>query len=216
MRALRFAAPLLVAAVVALAPTWLLALAAQPPPDLAHARSAAHLAYLMIALAVVGQLALAGGAHAIGDATSQATATRRALAGTLRAIVPTLLAVVAVVLGLAALALPGLLLLALLALVGPAAQAADGGPPTAALARAAAAARRQLPALAATVAAIIAVDVVLALALDRLLVSLPAKPSTAELATTVRFIHVTAVALVVASPVAAVALAARYGKNRAR
>src|SRR5207302_1616377 len=60
----RFAGPIVVAAIVALAPVWLLALRAQPPEDLAQVGSSDRLAWLMVGLAVVGQLVLVGGVAA--------------------------------------------------------------------------------------------------------------------------------------------------------
>nr|HEX4312669.1 hypothetical protein [Kofleriaceae bacterium] len=208
MRALRFAAPLLVAAIVALAPVLLLAWMAKPPADASQVGSSERLAYAMAALAFVGQLALAGGVHANTGAAPRVGATRRAIAGVGRAAVPALLVVAAVVIGSLALVVPGLLLLALLALVGPAAQ--GDGPVTAVLARATEATRRQLPIVAAVVAALVVADVGLAVGLRVALVSMPAKPSVHDLATTVRYLHALALALLVISPALAAALAARY------
>ena len=214
MRVLRFAAPLAVVGVVALAPVWLLALRARPPTELAQLASFTHLGGVMVALALVGQLALVGGAAAMLDERSQAAALRRGLAGLGRAVAPCLLAAAAIAVATLALVVPGVLAIGLFATTGAA--AAGGGSATAALARAAAAARPQLVRVTAIALGAVAVDVAIAAVAQRVLLVLPAKPTPHDLAGAVTYARVLALALVAVSPPIAAALAVCYGKNRAR
>src|ERR1700733_8571025 len=115
MRVLRFAAPLAVLGVIALAPVWLLALRARPPAEIDQLASFTYLGVVMVALAVVGQLALVGGAAAMKEAPSQAAGLRRGLIGLRRAVVPCLLAAVAIGVATLAFVVPGVLAIGLFA-----------------------------------------------------------------------------------------------------
>jgi hypothetical protein len=226
MRVLRFAAPLAVVGVVALAPVWLLALTAHPPTEVDQLGSFVRLGAMMVALAVVGQLALVGGAAAMIDSPSQAAALRRGFAGLGRAVVPCLLAAVAILAASLALVVPGVLALGLFATAGAAALASPGsagarssaedGTAAAVLARAAADARPQLAAVTALAIAAVAIDVAIAAVAQRILLVMPAKPTPHDLAAAVGYARVVALALVAVSPPIAAALAVRYGKNRTR
>lgn len=99
---------------------------------------------------------------------------------------------------------PGLVLVVLLALTG--ASTARGVPAT--LVDSIAAARRQLPSVALTVAAMIAIDVSIGAAAQRaFVVALPRPPAPAQLAQLRHFVRVIALALVVVSPLPATVLA---------
>lgn len=211
MRYLRVAGPILVLAVVAMSPVWMLALRATAPADLAQASSADRTAGLMVALAIAAQLALAGAATAAVSARSQVDAVLGGVAGIARAVAPVALALVAIVLGSLALAVPGLLLFALFAMAGPAAQTA--GSPATVLASAAAAARRNPLPIAAVALALLAVDVGAVVAAHWLFASgLPAKPKPPDLARVVTYVHVVGAVLVIPAPAFAVALSALYSR----
>ena len=160
----------------------------------------------MLAFAIAGQLVLVGGVAATRGAHGQVAAFGRALLGVLRAIVPVGLALLAIIVGSLALAVPGVMLLALLA--GTGAHANDDVPATTVLARAVVAARPRAIQLGALALAMIAVDVVVVLVAHKLVLVLPAKPQPAQLAVAVTYVRVVAAALVVVSPPLSVALTA--------
>lgn len=196
--------PLTVVSAVALLPQIVIALAARPPSDPAGARSLIALGWTLIATAWPAQLALAGGASAMAAAPSQARALGAGLAQLIRAVVPCLIAGLAIAIGCLALAIPGLILLALLALT---ATSRERGLP-APLLDSIAAVRPQLAAVAITVAAMFAIDAAIGLvALRALLAPLPAKPTPAQLAGVRELVRGAAAALVVLSPLPACALA---------
>lgn len=205
---LRYLVPLTLLSAIAVSPALVLALRARPSLDPAGARATLTLGWEMIALAALGQLILVGGAAAITRAHPSQPSQLRALGGGLvqlaRAIVPCLAAVAAVAIGGLALVVPGLVLLVLLALTG--ASPARGVP--AALADSIAAARVQLPATALAVAAMLAIDVAIGVAAQRVfIVPLPRQPAPAQLAQLRLFVRVIALALVVVSPLPATVLA---------
>jgi hypothetical protein len=211
VRVLRFAAPFALVSVFALAPVWLVALATHAPTTGVEMSSVDRLGYVLTGLAILGQLALVGGAAAIAGATSQLDALGRGVRGVLRAVVPCLLVAVAVAIATLALVVPGLLAIGLFATTGAA--ALEPGPAAAVLARAAAAARRQLPVVAAFALGAIAVDVAIAVVLRRTLLADGAKHEVGE---AIVYFRVVALALVAVSPPIAGVLAACYARNRAR
>jgi len=201
----RFAGPIAIATVVAMAPVWMLAMRATAPTDAAQIGSSDRLAWLMVGLAFVGQLVLVGAVAATRTSRSQLDALGDTLLGLLRAIVPCLVAVLAIVVGSLALALPGLALVALLA--GTGAHTSENVPTREVLARTIAAARPHALVIGAIAFGMIAIDVGAVLALHKLIVVIPAKPQPAQLAVTVTFVRAVAGVLVATAPLFATALA---------
>jgi hypothetical protein len=201
----KYAGPIAVATIVALAPVWLLAMRATPPQAADQLGSADRLCWLMVALSVVGTFALVGGVAATRTTRSQLTAVGDALLGMLRAIVPCLLAVLAIVLGTLALVVPGIVLIALLA--GTGAHAGEDVPATTVLTKAIAAARPRVFVIGAIAVGMIALDIGLVYLLHHFIVVLPAKPKPEQLVVTVTFVRAVATVLVGTSPLFATALA---------
>jgi hypothetical protein len=202
---LRYAVPLTWLSAVALSPVLATALRTRAPVDQAGAKAVLALGWELIAFAWFGQLVLAGGAAAMTRATpSQLRALGTGFVQLVRAIVPCLAAVTTIAIGGLALAVPGLVLIVLLALTG--ASPARGVP--ASLADSIAAARKHLPAVALAVAAMIAIDVIIGLVAQRIFAApLSKPPAPAQLAQYRHFVRVVALALVLASPLPATVLA---------
>jgi len=203
---LRYAVPLTVLSAIALSPVLLVALAARAPADAAGVAALRPLGWKLVALAVFCQLVLIGGASPAARARpTQLRALGRGLAELAGAIVPCIAAVAAVALGGLALVVPGLLLLALLALTGASTERGV----RARLADSVTIARKHLPSVALAVLALLAIDAAIGIAGHRLLaMPLPRHPSAAQLATARRVIQAIALALVVVSPLPATLLAA--------
>jgi hypothetical protein len=205
---LRYLIPLTLLSAIALAPAIVIALRVRAPLDQAGANAAVIAGWEMLAIAWFAQLVLVGGAAAVTRAQppqlSQLGALRGGLVQLVRAIVPCLAAAVAIAIGSLALAVPGLALLVLLALTGASRERGLPAP----LVDSIAVARQQLPAVALTVTAMLALDAAIGLAAYRLfVVPLPRQPSPAQLAAVRHFVHAIAIALVVVSPLPATVLA---------
>lgn len=202
---LRYFAPLTLLSAIALSPVVVLALRAHLPRDQAGASALVTLGWEMIAFAWFGQLVLVGGAAAVTHAPgSQLRAFGGGLVQLVRAIVPCLAAVAAIAIGSLALAVPGLMLLVLLALTGA---SRERGVP-AILDDSIAAARRQLPTVALAVTAMVALDLAIGLVAQRAFVApLPRLPPPVQLARIHHFVQVVALALVAVSPLPATVLA---------
>lgn len=194
---LRYLVPLTLLSALALSPVLALALLAPPG-------ARATTGWLLVAFAVLGQLTLAGAASAMIGAPSQLRALTGGLAQLARAILPCLAAMLAVGIGGLALAVPGAILLVLLALTGT--SPARGV--TAALTDSVAAARPQWIAVTLTIAATLALDLAIHTLTVRALVGpLPHQPTPTQLAVLRPAAHVIAIALVAISPLPASTLA---------
>jgi hypothetical protein len=226
---LRYLVPLTLLSAIALSPIIVIALRVRAPVDQAAANAVVATGWTMLAVAWLGQLLLVGGAAAVirsppsppapssrpppsspppppssPPPLSQLEAFSAGFANLVRAIVPCLAAAIAIAIGSLALVVPGLALLALLALTG--ASRAHGLP--AALADSISVARKHLPAIALTVAAMLALDAAIGLAAYRaFVVPLPRQPAPAQLAAVRHFVRAIAIALIVVSPLPATVLA---------
>jgi hypothetical protein len=202
---LRYVVPLTLLSAVALAPVIVIALRTRVPADPAGAKAVAATGWWMIGVAWSCQLVLVGGASAMtGARPSQLRALAGGLRQLVRAIVPCLAAVAAVAIGCLALAVPGLVLVVLLALTGA---SRERGVP-AMLADSIAAARKHLPAVAVTFGAMLAIDVVIGVLAHRLYAgALPKQPAPAQLVAARHVVHAIAAALVIVSPLPATVLA---------
>ncbi len=202
---LRYVVPLTLLSAVALSPIIAAALRTRAPVDPAGAKAVLTLGWELIALAWFGQLVLVGGAAAMTRATpSQLRAFGQGFVQLVRAILPCLAAVTAIAIGGLALAVPGLVLIALLALTG--ASPARGVP--AQLADSIAIARKHLPAVVLATAAMIAIDLAIGLVAQRAFaLPLSKPPAPAQLAQYRHFVRAVALALVIASPLPATVLA---------
>lgn len=211
----RYAIPLTLLAGAALAPWLLLALRTPPPKDLAGAKSMLRLAWLLAVTAWIGQLALVGAVAPLVRAVdaearlSQLRALGRGALHLVRAVIPCATATAAIAIGGLALALPGLLLLCLLATTG--AEASRGVP--GALVASAALARRHLPLAAALVFALLALDLAIPYASQAFaLAPIPKKPNPAQLAAYHRHVQIVACALAISSPWLASLIAAFHAR----
>ena len=202
---LRYIVPLTLLSAIALSPVIAAALRTRVPVDPAGAKAVLTLGWEMIAFAWFAQLVLVGGAAAMTRATpSQLRALGGGFVQLGRAVVPCLAALTAIAIGSLALAVPGLVLIALLALTG--ASPARGVP--AQLADSIAIACKHLPAVVLATAAMIAIDLAIGLVAQHALVApLPKQPTPAQLAQLRHVVRVVALALVVASPLPATVLA---------
>jgi hypothetical protein len=157
------------------------------------------------------QLALAGAA----TATATGPGVRRALlagaTGLGRAVVPSAIALIAVGLGGVALVVPGAILLVLLAFTGAAAGAEPGQPPAAALRASVAFTRTHWRDAVLVVAAIIAADLVIALAAQLAVVR--AGTPKLQLPEARAFTRLVVLVLALASPIAATIVARVYTRE---
>lgn len=207
---LRTLVPLTALSVIALSPVIALALATRIPADTAAASALRVRGWGLLALALPCQLVLVGGASAAAHAPSQLAALGRGVVQLGRAILPCLAASAAIAIGSLALAVPGLMLLALLALIG----ASPERGVHAAMRDSIAAARARLPAVAITIAAMLAVDLAIGVIAVRAFgAALPRHPTAAQLAATRHLVHAIAAALVAISPLPATVLAMIRGTN---
>jgi hypothetical protein len=197
-RWLRYAVPLTALSAIALAPVIALALRTVAPTDRAALPGAVARGWMMVALAWLCQLVLVGAAMAVARAEpSQLRAFTGGLARLVRAIVPCLAAAAAIAIGGLALAVPGVVLMALLALTGASDQRGLPAP----LVDSIGFGRRHLRAVSIATGAMIALDAAIGLAgvlafahADRLAMARHLAPAIAA-------------ALVVASPLPATVLA---------
>jgi len=206
----RYAAPLVVLAAIAMAPLLVIAARLGVAPDAAAARGQLVLGWLCAAGAWVGQLWLvAGVTPALRERPSQLGALGRGALRLARAAVPWALAVAAIAIGFAALVVPGCVLLVLLAHTG----ASDrlGEPPPAPLADSVASVRRDLRRVALIVVLLVVADLVIAGAAHALLVRGTAGKSA--LAATRTFVRAVVLATTVLAPIPAWLLARCYKPN---
>jgi hypothetical protein len=172
--------------------------------DVAAAAALRTRGWELVALGVLCQLVLVGGAAVATRRPSQLGALGGGAAQLVRAIVPCLAAAAAIAIGSLALVVPGLLLLVLLSLTG----ASPERGATAALRDSLAAARARLPAVAIAVVAMVALDAAIGIAATRVYgAPLPRRPSPQQLATAHHLVHAIALLLVVLSPLPATVLA---------
>ena len=202
---LRHLVPLTLLSALALSPLIALAMRARAPANAAEAKAVLSLGWTLLALAWLPQLVLVGGAAAMmGERRSQLRALGRGFLQIVRAVVPCLVAAAAVAIGSLALVVPGPVLLVLLSLTGASRERGLPAP----LADSVAAVRRQWVAVAIAVAALLALDAAIGFVAHRVFVaSLPAKPTTPQLAAMRDFVRAIAVALIVLSPLPACLLA---------
>lgn len=212
----RYLVPFAFLSVIAFAPLILIALRVPVPGNSKQAAMNLRYAYVFAGCSLVPLLLLVGGvAPAVrgvvsGAPLSQLAVLGRGLAGLTRAVVPTLLAVAAIAIGGLALAVPGLILLVLLALVG--ASTLDGAP--ARLADSVATARTSVPAIVAVLVASLVLPAVAIFLLSRELVPLPKPPKPEHLAAFRQLVRVTVAGIVLAAPIPAVLLALIHARAR--
>lgn len=207
----RYAVPLTLLSAAVFAPLVYVAFRVPPPKDAIKARAALQLAWLIAGSAWAFQLVLVGAAAplaraiAAGEAPSQLRALLVAAVHLVRGVVPALAAIVAVALGGVALVVPGVVLLVVFSLA-----AASTEPSVrAALDDSVACVRAHAGTVCAIVAAMVAVDVAIALvAKHTLTVPIGKRMPPARLAAYRDVVRTVAVACVVVSPMFAAALAA--------
>jgi hypothetical protein len=217
---LRYLVPLTIVTLIALAAVAWLGLRVKAPRDLTAARAQLRLGWILIGTAWVFQIWLVAGvapavrAVARGETMSQLGALVAGLRGLARGAVPCAVAVAMVALGGAALVVPGLVLLVLVAQTGASDRLGDGV--RAAITDSIAAARANPRATALVVAAMVGAGVAIGVAAHVVLVAkLPNKPPVSALVPARTFVKVIAAGLLAISPLAACGLAARYQRDRA-
>lgn len=205
-RWLRYAAPLTALSATAFAPVIVLALRTQVAIDRAGVTTTIARGWGLVALGWLCQLVLVGGATPIARAApaelSQLRAFTAGLAQLGRAIVPCVAAGVVIAIGCLALVVPGLVLFALLAVTGASDQRGLPAP----LVDSIEFARRHLPAIAVAAGAMFVLDVTIGVAAQLVFAS-PAKLTVPALAAVPSFTRAIAGALVLVSPLPAMALA---------
>jgi hypothetical protein len=203
---LRYLVPLLLLSMIAMSPVIALALRAPLPVDQDGAKSALALGWELVALAWPCQLVLVGAATAMTrDPPSQLRALSRGLVHLGRALVPCLVATAAILVASLALVVPGVILLALLALTGASPERGLPRP----LVDSVAIARKYLPAVVVAVVAMLALDISIGLIAQLRVVTIPIprQPNPAQLAGLRTFVRAIALSLVLASPLPATLLA---------
>jgi len=202
---LRYAVPLTVLSAIAFSPLAILARQLRPPTTFAEAVATQATGWAMVSVAWLSQLVLVGGAAAMtGPPRTQLAALGAGSLRLLGAIVPCLAAAAAIALGSLAFVLPGVVLLALLALTG--ASPARGLPD--ALRDSIAVARTRLPMMIAVVVGMLALDALIGLVSYFAVLMPVVKPATpAQIAATRTFVRVVVVALIALSPLPATLLA---------
>jgi hypothetical protein len=214
---LRYVVPLTLLSALAFLPLFYVASRVGAAQDLAKARAQVRLGWLLAGTAVAFQLLLVAGvapavrALAGGRPLSQWHALRAGLCNLGRGVIPWLVTIAAIALGGTALVVPGLLLLVLLSLTG--ASERLGEPPPAPLLDSVAAVRPRMVRVAVIVAAIVVVNLALALALQLWFVPTIAKKVAAVKLLPVRtFVRTLPVVLAAFSPLVACVLAATYAR----
>jgi hypothetical protein len=218
---LRYVIPLTLLAALATCPIAFIAHAIAPPTDLPHARIAIHIGWILAGTAWVFQLLLVAAAAPLvasvaRDAPlSQVQALSAAARNLGRGFVPWAVAIAAILVGGVALAVPGVLLLGLVALTGASERLAE--PLPAPLADSISVVRAHAREVAIALAIIIAAGFAIALAAHlAILPALPkTKPPIAMLAPASTFVRVVALALIAGSAVPACVLAAIYQRANA-
>jgi len=216
---LRYLVPLTLLSALVMSPWVNAALTSDMPKTAEQARALIALAWKCGATAWIAQLLLVAAAApaarslVAGPALSQSRALVRGVAAMLRALVPVALAVAAIAIGALALVLPALALLVLLSLTG----ASPDGAPSQRLRDSIASVRTRVVPVAAVVLAMVAFDVALVLLAKRFTTTpLPKKPTPAELATYRHLLDIVVIGIVIASPIAASALAALRAQRELR
>lgn len=212
---LRYVVPLTLLSAIAFLPLVYVASRVGAAPDLAKARAQVRLGWILAGSAVAFQLLLvAGVAPAVralvrGRPLSQWHALRDGARGLARGVIPWLVTIAAIGLGGVALVVPGLLLLVLLSLTG--ASERIGEPPPAALLDSVSATRHGLVRVAIVIAAIVVVNLAIALALQLWFVPAIAKKVAAVKLLPIRtFVRTLPLVLAAISPLVACVLAATY------
>jgi hypothetical protein len=211
---LRYVIPLTLLSAIALSPLVIIALTLRVPGNAGQAVTTRGLGWALVGVAWLGQLILVGGAAAMtGARLSQRQALTRGCTQLARAVVPCVVAAAAIALGSLALVVPGVLLLVLLSLTGA---SPDRGLP-APLRDSIAVARRHLPAVAITVAAMLALDAAIGIIAYRAsAMPLGRAPTPAQLLAIRTFVRAVVLGLVVLSPLPAMLLATlRHRAGRA-
>jgi hypothetical protein len=215
---IRYVVPLTVLAVIACAPILLIGSRAPAPPDLDQARRLIRVAWVLASFAWAFQLWLVAGVApavtsvASGSPLSQLRAFTGGLRGLVRGAIPVTISVIAIVLGCLALAVPGVILLVLLAQTG----ASDvlRSPPPAAQTDSIEVTRASWKRPAIVVIGVVVASLAITLAVQLTLVPhITRKVPAAKLLPVRTYLHVVALALTAASPLAACAIAALYRKK---
>jgi hypothetical protein len=214
---LRYVVPLTLLSALAFLPLFYVASRVGAAQDLAKARAQVRLGWGFAATAIVFQLLLVAGvapavrALAGGRPLSQWRALRAGACNLVRGVIPWLVTIVAIALGGTALIVPGLLLLVLLSLTG--ASERLGEPPPAPLLDSVAAVRPRIVRVAVIVAAIVVVNLAIALALQLWFVPTIAKKVAAVKLLPIRtFVRTLPLVLAAFSPLVACVLAATYAR----
>jgi hypothetical protein len=215
---LRYVVPLTLLSAIATSAIGVFALRLGYATDAAGARMQVGLGWACLGSAWIAQFVLVAAvapavrALAAGPPLSQRRARTEGARGRVRGRAPGRGAAAAVAIGGIALVIPGLALLALLALTGASDQL--DAPLPAALSDAVAVARANLRPVIATVVAMIALDAAIgAIAQLTLVHALPKKPPPASLHACRTFVRAIAIALIALSPLPACALAAVYARR---
>jgi hypothetical protein len=173
----RYLVPLALATAIVCAPLLLVAFRAPPPRDLATANAALRTGFAIAGVAWMAQLALVAAAAPLVRAVatsaplSQLRAVVAAVSNLVRMIVPCAAAIACVVVGCLALVIPGLVLLVLVATTGASTERGMPAP----LVTGADVVRAHWRTFAAIVAAMLVVDVAIAVVAWKLIV--PATPA---------------------------------------
>ncbi|HUJ62641.1 MAG TPA: hypothetical protein VLX92_29265 [Kofleriaceae bacterium] len=214
-RSLRHFGPLVAISAIAMAPIAWIALRAARPATGPQMRELAQLATVLIAAAAPVQLFLVAAAAPIvraaarGEALGQLAALRAGLRNLVRGIVPCAIAICAIALGGIALVVPGLALLVGLAMTGASERLGERLP--APLVDSTAVARARPPVALALVALVLALDLAIGGAARlAMLAPLARRLTLDDFARARTIVRGVALALIVASPIAACALAAGY------
>jgi hypothetical protein len=215
---LRYLVPLTILSAIACAPILLVALRAPAVKDIEHARQQIRIAWVLGSFAWVCQLWLvAGVAPAVKSVAraqpmSQLAALGAGIRGLVRGVLPVGIAVIAILLGGLALAVPGVLLLALLSLTGASDKLRE--PPPAPLVDSITAVRGNWRHVAIVLGAIIVVTLAVVFVAQHAIVPLiKAKVAPSKLLPIHRFIRVVGLAIAGGSSLAACALASLYRRS---
>jgi len=218
---LRYLVPLTIFAAVALCGVAFVAYRITPPADLPQARVAIHIGWILAGTACVFQLLLVAAAAPLvasvarDEPLSQLQAFVAGARNLGRGVVPWAVAFAAIVTGSLALAVPGILLLGLLALTGASVHLGESLP--APLVDSIAVVRSHARTVAIALALVVAADLAVALAAQlAILPSLPTgKPPLAALAPARAYVRIVALALIAGSAIPACVLAAIYQRASA-
>ena len=216
---LRYLAPLTILSAIVMLPVAWIALHVHAAADLVEAHGQLLRGWELAASAWIFQIVLVGAAApavraiAAGKPLSQLAAFASGARGLVRAVVPCTIAVLAVMIGGLALVVPGLVLLAMLAMTGASDELGTALP--APLLDSVAVARASLRTIAIVVGAILALDLAIALGAQLALVhALPKKPPIALLVPSRTYVRVVACALIALSALPACALASVYTRRQ--